>query len=86
MNCPQCGRPMEEGTMHTQKYPFWTQQELRFFRGPTDVVELGPHGDRYHQYVYPGPVSPFPHTMLCRTGGLVTFPVNLIEKSKKDMK
>ena len=31
MNCPKCGRPMEEGTLHTHKYPFWTQEELRFF-------------------------------------------------------
>ena len=42
MNCPKCGLLMEEGTMHTQKYPFWTQQELRFFRSPTDVVKLAP--------------------------------------------
>ena len=34
---------MEEGTLHTRNYPFWTQQELRFFRAPTDTVELGPH-------------------------------------------
>ena len=36
MNCPNCGNVMEKGFMHTQKYPFWTQQELRFFKGPTD--------------------------------------------------
>ena len=29
MNCPNCGNVMEKGFMHTQKYPFWTQQELR---------------------------------------------------------
>ena len=34
MKCPKCGLLMEEGTMHTQKYPFWTQQELRFFTAP----------------------------------------------------
>ena len=45
MKCPKCGLLMEEGTMHTQKYPFWTQQELRFFHSPTDMVELGPPGD-----------------------------------------
>ena len=33
MNCPNCGNVMEKGFMHTQKYPFWTQQELRFLRG-----------------------------------------------------
>ena len=45
MNCPNCGNVMEKGFMHTQKYPFWTQQELRFFKGPTDQVDLGPIGD-----------------------------------------
>ena len=29
MNCPKCGKEMLRGSMHTQKYPFWTQQELR---------------------------------------------------------
>lgn len=41
MNCPKCGKEMLRGSMHTQKYPFWTQQELRFFKAPTDLVELG---------------------------------------------
>ena len=45
MNCPNCGNVMEKGFMHTQKYPFWTQQELRFFKSPTDLVELGPLDD-----------------------------------------
>ena len=36
MNCPKCGKEMLRGSMHTQKYPFWTQQELRFSkRRPT---------------------------------------------------
>ena len=38
MKCPKCGLLMEEGTMHTQKYPFWTQQELRFFQVMTPPV------------------------------------------------
>ena len=45
MNCPKCGKEMLRGSMHTQKYPFWTQQELRFFKAPTDLVELGPLDD-----------------------------------------
>ena len=45
VSCPNCGKEMEEGTLHTRNYPFWTQQELRFFRAPTDTVELGPIGD-----------------------------------------
>ena len=49
MKCPKCGLLMEEGTMHTQKYPFWTQQELRFFHSPTDMVELG-RGTRFRNF------------------------------------
>lgn len=86
MNCPKCGKPMEEGTMHTQKYPFWTQQELRFFRAPKDVVELGPHGDDTTSMFTRDPFPEFPHAMLCRECGLVTFPCHLIEKAKKDSK
>lgn len=55
VKCPNCGKEMEEGTLHTRNYPFWTQQELRFFRAPTDTVELGPIGDD-HQRVYTGSV------------------------------
>ena len=84
MNCPKCGLLMEEGTMHTQKYPFWTQQELRFFHSPTDMVELGPPGDDTTSMFTRDPFPEFPHAMLCRACGLVTFPCNLIEKSKKD--
>lgn len=54
MNCPNCGNVMEKGFMHTQKYPFWTQQELRFFKGPTDQVDLGPIGD---DTIYKRPLS-----------------------------
>ena len=45
MNCPKCGKERLRGSMHTQKYPFRTQQELRFFKAPTDLVEPGPLDD-----------------------------------------
>ena len=51
-----------------------------------DVVELGPHGDDTTSMFTRDPFPQFPHTMLCRHCGLVTFPCNLIEKSKKDLK
>ena len=86
MNCPKCGKPMEEGFMHTRNYPFWTQQELRFFRGPADKVELGPPGDDTTSVFTRDPFPEFPHTMLCRKCNLVTFPCHLIEKSTKDPK
>lgn len=81
MNCPNCGGPMEEGTLHTQKYPFWTQKELRFFWSPDDQVVIGPpdsEGD-----VLPDPFPAFPGAMLCRNCGWICFPGNLIEKNRK---
>ena len=41
VKCPNCGKEMEEGTLHTRNYPFWTQQELRLVRALTDTVEHG---------------------------------------------
>ncbi len=82
MNCPKCGKEMEEGNLHTQKYPFWTQQKLGFFRGPSDQVSIGPVGDddtsMFTRDVFPT----FPGAMLCRDCGLICFTGKLIEKSK----
>ena len=86
MKCPNCGKEMEEGTLHTRTYPFWTQQELRLFRGPTDRVEIGPIGDDTASVFTRDPFPEFPHAMLCRGCALVAFSGNLIENSKKDMK
>ena len=98
VKCPNCGKDMEEGTLHTRNYPFWTQQELRFFRAPTDTVELrffraptdtvelGPIGDDTTSVFTRDPFPEFSHAMLCRECGLVTFPCSLIETSKKDSK
>lgn len=83
MNCPKCGKEMERGSLHTQKYPFWTQQELRFFRAPTDTVELGPLDDDDTSVFTRDPFPAFPGAMLCRSCGLVTFPCKLIEKGKR---
>lgn len=74
-------KEMESGTMHTPNDPFWTQQELRFFHGPTHKVELGPLDDDTSMFtrdVFPS----FPDAMPCRTCGLVTFPCKLIEKGE----
>ncbi len=83
MKCPKCGLLMEEGTMHTQKYPFWTQQELRFFTAPRIWWNWAPGDDTTSMFTR-DPFPEFPHAMLCRACGLVTFLCNLIEKSKKD--
>ena len=66
VKCPNCGKDMEEGTLHTRNYPFWTQQELRFFRAPTDTVELGPIGDDTTSVFTRDPFPEFSHAMLCR--------------------
>ena len=86
VKCRNCGKDMEEGTLHTRNCPFWTQQELRFFRAPTDTVELGPIGDDTTSVFTRDPFPEFSHAMLCRECGLVTFPCSLIETSKKDSK
>ena len=83
MNCPNCGKAMEKGFMHTQKYPFWTQQELRFFKGPTDQVDLGPIGDDTTSMFTRDPFPEFPDTMICRDCQLVVFRCNMIDKSKR---
>jgi len=82
MNCPKCGLPMEEGDLHTQKYPFWTQQALGFFRGPTDTVTIGPTDDDDTSMFTRDPFPTFPGAMLCRGCGLICFSGKLIEKSK----
>ncbi|WP_297870455.1 PF20097 family protein [uncultured Oscillibacter sp.] len=81
MNCPQCGLPMEEGNLHTQKYPFWTRQELRFFWDPTDKVEIGPAGDDDTTVFTRDHFPTFPGAGLCRACGLICFTGTLIEKS-----
>ena len=83
MNCPNCGKEMEKGFMHTQKYPFWTQQELRVFKAPTDQIDLGPLDDDDTSMFTRDPFPEFPGTELCRECGLVVFHCKMIDKSKK---
>lgn len=80
MNCPKCGKEMLRGSMHTQKYPFWTQQELRFFKAPTDLVELGPLDDDDTSVFTRDPFPEFPDAEICQECGLVVFPCKIIEK------
>ena len=83
MNCPNCGNVMEKGFMHTQKYPFWTQQEMRFFFFFLDQVDLGPIGDDTTSMFTRDTFPEFPDTMICRDCQLVVFRCNMIDKSKK---
>ena len=66
--------------MPKKKNPFWTRQELRFFRGPTDKVEIGPAGDDDTSMFTRDPFPTFPGAGLCRACGLICFPGTLIEK------
>ena len=82
MNCPKCGKEMTRGTMHTRYYPFWTQQELKFFSRPTDQIDLNPLGGDNTSMFTRDPFPEYPDAMLCRDCGLVCFPCLLIEKGK----
>ena len=84
MNCPNCGGEMESGNLHTQKYPFWTQQELGFFRGPSDKVEIGPLDDDEASMFTRDPFPIFPSAMLCRKCGMICFSGKMIEKTKTE--
>lgn len=83
---PKLRKGNGRGNSAHPELPFWTQQELRFFRAPTDTVELGPIGDDTTSVFTRDPFPEFSHAMLCRECGLVTFPCSLIETSKKDSK
>ena len=84
MKCPKCGLLMEEGTMQHAKISLLDPAGIAVFHSPTDMVELGPPGDDTTSMFTRDPFPEFPHAMLCRACGLVTFLCNLIEKSKKD--
>lgn len=81
MNCPQCGLPMEEGRLHTQKYPAWTQGEPGLFRRAKVRLEIGPPEDDSTSVFTRDPFPAFPGAMLCRPCGLVCFSGKLIENS-----
>jgi len=72
---------MEGGNLHTRNYPFWTQQELGFFRGPSDKVEIGPMDDDDTSTFTRDPFPTFSGAMLCRDCGLICFTGKLTEKS-----
>lgn len=82
MNCPKCENEMSRGTMHTRNRPCWTQQELRFFKSPTDTVYFAPHGDNDASMFTRDPFLEFPDAWLCKACDLVTFSCNPIEKKK----
>lgn len=58
----------------------WTQQELRFFKAPTDLVELGPLDDDDTSVFTRDPFPEFPDAEICQECGLVVFPCKMIEK------
>lgn len=74
MNCPKCGKEMESGTMYTEKYPFWTQQEAPpVFRAPRDMVRFRPVGDTSSSRFSVFPFHEYPDTMHCRACGITVF-------------
>lgn len=76
MTCPVCGAEMESGTMYTEKYPYWTQQEnLPVLRTPKDMVRFRPVGDD-SAGGFAFPFHDYPETMLCKACKTVVFRYN----------
>ena len=53
---------------------------LRFFKAPTDLVELGPLDDDDTSVFTHDPFPEFPDAEICQECGLVVFPCKMIEK------
>ena len=73
MECPRCGREMEEGYLCTEKYALWTREGTPIFRTPKDAVRLRPPGDD-NESGFTFPLHEIPHTMLCRACKIVIVP------------
>lgn len=79
MNCPQCGKGMEPGTVYSPcGYLFWTsqQEKLKNFQLPKDAVRLRPAGDRTRSAFSSKALSALPQYpgMICRSCGVILFP------------
>lgn len=77
MNCPKCGKPMEEGTMYSAHYPYWTPErtEIRSFYVPKDAFRLRPVGDHTNSPLSPKAISSIHQfdTAICRACGTAVF-------------
>ena len=60
--------------------PLLDAAELRFFKAPTDLVELGPLDDDDTSVFTRDPFPEFPDAEICQECGLVVFPCKMIEK------
>ena len=81
MNCPKCGKEMLRGSMHTQKYPFCTQQELRVSQSADRPCRTGGRLDDDDTSVFThDPFPEFPDAEICQECGLVVLPCKMIEK------
>lgn len=83
---PKLRKGNGRGNSAHPELPFLDAAGAPILSGPTDTVELGPIGDDTTSVFTRDPFPEFPHAMLCRECGLVTFPCSLIETSKKDSK
>ena len=77
MNCPKCGKEMEEGTMYSQDYPCWTTErgDIRGLHIPEGSFRLHPVGDHTRS-----PFSFFKGTLMypgtiCQACGTVIFSI-----------
>ncbi len=78
MNCPNCGKEMEPGTMYSPRgYLFWTpeQEKLKNFQRPKGVVRLRPVGDHTKSAFSSKALSALPQYSgaICRNCGTILF-------------
>ncbi len=78
MNCPNCGKEMEPGTMYSPRgYLFWTpeQEKLKNFQRPKGALRLHPVGDHTKSAFSPQALSALPQYSgtICRSCGTILF-------------
>ena len=77
MNCPNCGKSMETGTVYSNRYLYWTPEltKIRNFHVPKDAFRLRPEGDHTRSALSPKALNSISQyaAALCRTCGTVIF-------------
>ena len=78
MNCPICGKEMENGSVYSPRgYLAWTPERapLKNFQRPKDAIRLCPPGDHAPSPLSPEALSSLPRYSgtFCRSCGMVIF-------------
>ena len=79
MNCPKCGKPMEAGSVYSNRWLFWTSDrtKLRNFHRPSSSFRLRPVGDHTRSVFSLEALNTIPQYSadLCRACGTVIVSV-----------